>query len=80
MYLPVEVRYSLIGTDRYCTSYEYLLGGTSSWYLLPPVLTREFKAPDVPATPRDRPTFVRKKTSHGVGGGGGWAALWLDLT
>lgn len=78
MYLPVEVRYSLIGTDRYCTSYEYLLA--SYLLVVPPVLTREFKAPDVPATPRDRPTFVRKETSHGVGGGGGWAALWLDLT
>lgn len=77
MYLPVEVRYSLIGTDRRGT-----VPPTSTSYLLvgPPVLTREFKAPDVPATPRDRPTFVRKETSHGVGGGGGWAALWLDLT
>lgn len=54
--------------------------GTSYLLVVPPVLTREFKAPDVPATPRDRPTFVRKETSHGVGGGGGWAALWLDLT
>lgn len=63
-------------------SYRQVGGTVRDEYLLvvPPVVTRDFKAPDVPATPRDRPTFVRKETSHGVGGGGGWAALWLDLT
>lgn len=66
--------------------FEYYYVTTDNPFILsprrevPPVVTRDFKAPDVPATPRDRPTFVRKETSHGVGGGGGWAALWLDLT